>query len=73
MSAIPRVSGRDCVKALRKKGYEFIRQKGSHMIIRRTDPFSQITVPDQKELDRGTLRAILRQASLSVDEFNELR
>lgn len=40
--------------------------------MRRDDPFAQLVVPDHKELDRGTLRAIIRQAGLSVDEFNQL-
>ena len=44
--------------------------EGSHIILRRDDPFSQIVVPDHKELDRGTLRAIIRQAGLSMDEFS---
>jgi len=39
------------------------------MILRRDDPFAQVVVPDHRELDRGTLRAIIRQAGLSVDEF----
>ena len=42
------------------------------MILRRTEPFAQVVVPDHRELDRGTLRAILRQAGLSVSEFVEL-
>ncbi len=42
------------------------------MILRRDDPFGQVVVPDHKELDRGTLRAILRQAGLGVDEFVKL-
>lgn len=42
------------------------------MILRRDDPFGQVVVPDYKELDRGTLRAILRQSGLSVDEFIKL-
>ena len=43
--------------------------QGSHMILRRDKPFSQVVVPDHKELDRGTLRAIIRHAGLSVKEF----
>jgi predicted RNA binding protein YcfA (HicA-like mRNA interferase family) len=39
------------------------------MILRRDDPFTQLVVPDHKELDRGTLRAILRQAGVGVEEF----
>jgi len=42
------------------------------MILRRDDPFAQIVVPDYKELDRGTLRAIIRQTGLSVDGFVKL-
>ena len=42
------------------------------MILRRDDPFGQLVVPDHKELDRGTLRAIIRQSGLSVDEFTKL-
>lgn len=69
MSQLPRISGRECAKALEKAGFYFKRQHGSHMILRRDDPFAQIVVPDHKELDRGTLRAIIRQANLNVDEF----
>jgi predicted RNA binding protein YcfA (HicA-like mRNA interferase family) len=42
------------------------------MILRRDNPFAQLVVPDHKVLDRGTLRAIIRQAGLSVDEFMAL-
>ena len=42
------------------------------MILRRDNPFGQPVVPDHKELDRGTLPAIIRQAALSVDEFEKL-
>jgi predicted RNA binding protein YcfA (HicA-like mRNA interferase family) len=69
MKKLPRISGRECVKALEKLGFHFKRQEGSHIILRKDDPFAQIVVPDHKELDRGTLRAIIRQANVSVDEF----
>ena len=39
------------------------------MILRRDDPFGQVVVPDHHELDRGTLRAILRQAGIGIEEF----
>jgi predicted RNA binding protein YcfA (HicA-like mRNA interferase family) len=72
MSGLPRISGRECVKALEKAGFVFRRQEGSHIILRRNDPFAQLVVPDHKELDRGTLRAIIRQAGISVEEFTKL-
>ena len=71
MKKLPRISGRECIKALEKLGFSFKRQEGSHIILRKDDPFAQIVVPDHKELDRETLRAIIRQANLSVDEFIE--
>ncbi len=72
MSGLPRISGRECVKALEKAGFVFRRQEGSHIILRRNEPFGQVVVPDHKELDRGTLRAIIRQAGISVEEFTKL-
>jgi predicted RNA binding protein YcfA (HicA-like mRNA interferase family) len=72
MSKLPRISGRECINALAKAGFTVVRQKGSHVVIRRVEPFAQQSVPDHKELDTGTLRAIIRQAGLTVDEFIEL-
>jgi predicted RNA binding protein YcfA (HicA-like mRNA interferase family) len=66
---LPRTSGQECIKALAKAGFVVVRQEGSHIVVRRTDPFAQVVVPDHKELDRGTLRAIIRQAGLTVEEF----
>lgn len=72
MSRLPNVSGRECVKALLKAGFYFKRQHGSHFVLRRDNPFSQLVVPNHKRLDRGTLRAIIRQADLSINEFTDL-
>ena len=73
MSALPRVPGREVVKALQKVGYERDRQRGSHIVLRQTaSPHRRITVPDHKEVAKGTLRAIIRQAGLTVDEFKAL-
>ena len=72
MSKLPQVSGSDVVRALQKIGFSVRRQHGSHIIMRRDDPFAQTVVPNHRQIDRGTLGAILRQTDLSVDEFNEL-
>ena len=69
MSHLPRISGRDCISAFRKAGFSIIRQHGSHVVLKKSDPFVQIVIPDHKELDTGTLRAIIRQSGLSLDEF----
>ena len=72
MSKLPSVSGQQVVAALEKTGFRVRRQHGSHIIMRRDEPFAQTVVPAHRELDRGTLRAILRQAGIGVDEFVHL-
>jgi predicted RNA binding protein YcfA (HicA-like mRNA interferase family) len=69
MSRLPVISGRKCVRALERAGFYLKRQTVSHLVLRRDEPFAQVVVPDHKVLDRGTLRAIIRQVGLSVEEF----
>ena len=69
MKKLPALSGKACVAALKKAGFQEIRQRGSHVVLRRDSPFAQLVVPAHTQLDRGTLRAIIRQAGLSIDEF----
>lgn len=69
---LPRVSGRTCIKVLEKNGFYVVRQKGSHIVLRKNMPFYQLVVPDHKELDTGTLRAIIRQSGMSIEEFIKL-
>ena len=73
MSRLPCISGREVASALRKIGYEFDHQRGSHMVLRHAlPPHRRLTVPDHREVARGTLRAIIRQAGLTVAEFRAL-
>jgi predicted RNA binding protein YcfA (HicA-like mRNA interferase family) len=73
MPKLPVVSGLEVAKALSKIGYEVDHQTGSHLILRQKKyPYRRITVPMHKELAKGTLRAIIRQAGLTVEEFLEL-
>jgi predicted RNA binding protein YcfA (HicA-like mRNA interferase family) len=70
LSRLPRISGRQAVQALAKVGYELDRQRGSHMILRQTRlPNRRLVIPEHRELPKGTLRAVIRQAGLTVDEF----
>ncbi|MEI6500936.1 MAG: type II toxin-antitoxin system HicA family toxin [Armatimonadota bacterium] len=69
---LPQVSGRECVRALLRAGFAVRRQRSSHITLTRDDPFAQVTVPAHDQVDRGTLRAIIRQVGLSVDEFTQL-
>ena len=70
MAKLPVVPGRETVRALGRFGYRLDRQRGSHLILRDEDPpHRRLTVPDHRELATGTLRAIIREAGLTVDAF----
>lgn len=71
---LPVVSGKEFVKRLKKKGFEFVHQEGSHMIIRlNVEPYTKLSVPNHKELDRGLLRSLIKDAGISVNEFIRLK
>jgi predicted RNA binding protein YcfA (HicA-like mRNA interferase family) len=73
LSKLPLVSGREVVKALAKIGYERDRQRGSHIVLRQVaEPHRRITVPDHDEIAKGTLRSIIRESGLTVEEFVDL-
>lgn len=73
MSELPVISGSEVAKALGKIGYDVDRQRGSHIILRQqVPPHRRLTVPDHKEVAKGTLRAIIRLAGLTIQEFKDL-
>jgi predicted RNA binding protein YcfA (HicA-like mRNA interferase family) len=65
---LPVISGSACIAALAKIGYRSIRKKGSHVRLECAGR-PPVTVPLHSELDRGTLRSIIRTVEISVDEF----
>jgi predicted RNA binding protein YcfA (HicA-like mRNA interferase family) len=70
---LPVVSGTDAVRAFRKLGYDVDHQHGSHIILRQVlAPHRRLTVPDHRELAKGTLRSLIREAGLTVEEFTKL-
>ena len=74
MSSLPAASGRDVIKALSRAGFKPIRQRGSHVRLEKTkgDETVKITVPLHKTLKKGTLKRIIMDAGLTVEEFNQL-
>lgn len=68
---LPRVSGREVQRALERAGFASVSQKGSHLKMRHPDG-RIVIVPMHRELATGTLRSILRQAKLTVEELLEL-
>lgn len=69
MPEIPRISGEEAIKVFIVLGFIQVRQKGSHVVMRRGD--KGCVIPRHKELAVGTLRSAIRQAGISVEEFVE--
>jgi len=70
VSSLPRISGREAVAVFRGLGYEVDRQRGSHIVLRQGQPpHRRLTIPDHRELAKGTLRALIREAGITVNEF----
>ena len=69
MPPVPVLRPREVVRAFGKRGWRLVRQRGSHLIL--TKPGSSVTlsVPDHDEVARGTLRALIAKAGMSLDEF----
>lgn len=72
MTKLPVISGQECIKALQRAGFYIDRQRGSHITLVRDHPPGRATVPNHKVLKRGTLRAIIRDCNMTVEEFLEL-
>lgn len=74
MSRLPRVSGKDLVTALRKSGFGLSHVRGSHHYLRKSGANVLVVVPvhANRDLPTGTLRAIARQAGLSIEELAAL-
>ncbi|AEA46753.1 type II toxin-antitoxin system HicA family toxin [Archaeoglobus veneficus] len=68
---LPRISGEEAIKALVKAGWSVERQRGSHVVLYK-EGTGIVVVPLHRELDRGTLRAIIKQSGMTVKEFAEL-
>lgn len=71
MVRLPVCSGRDAVRAFCKLGYEVDHQTGSHLILRHPS-MRRLTVPDHRELAKGTLRSLIREAGITKERFDEL-
>jgi len=72
MAALPAISGQEAVKALGRADWNLARQRGSHMILVKPGHIATLSVPDHRELAKGTLRSLIRSSGLSVEEFLDL-
>ncbi|MCY9787928.1 type II toxin-antitoxin system HicA family toxin [Nocardiopsis sp. EMB25] len=71
-SHIPVASGSQVVAALKRVGFEHVRTKGDHAKLRRVEDSRTVIVPLHKELKRGTVVSVLKQAGLTAEELREL-
>jgi len=69
MGNLPVLSGREVVKIFQTFGWRVARQKGSHIFMVKEGHIATLSVPDQKEVARGTLKSLIRAAELTVDQF----
>ena len=69
MPALPVLSGRKAVRVFEKLGWEAARQRGSHIILVKEGEIATLSVPDHKEIAKGTLRSLIRAANLTMDQF----
>jgi len=69
MSQLPRISGREVVKVFESLGWSQVRQSGSHIVLVREGHPATLSVPNHKEVAKGTLRSLIRSAGITVIEF----
>ena len=69
MASLPVLSGREVVKSFEKLGWRVVRQSSSHIIMTKEGEVATLSVPDHREVARGTLRSLIRAANLTVGEF----
>jgi predicted RNA binding protein YcfA (HicA-like mRNA interferase family) len=72
-SALPVMSGREVGRVFESLGWEAVRQTGSHIIMTKDDQPVTLSVPDHREVAKGTLRSLIRTAGLTVEEFVDAR
>jgi len=69
MPPLPVLSGRETVRIFETLGWQVVRQQGSHIILIKPGHMVTLSVPDHREIAKGTLRSLIRAAGLTVDEF----
>jgi predicted RNA binding protein YcfA (HicA-like mRNA interferase family) len=69
MRRLGNISGKDAVRAFERAGWKKIGQVGSHLVMVKQGMRANLSIPQHKELAPGTLRALIRNAGLSVDDF----
>jgi len=69
MAKLPVLSGNQVASAFKTLGWSIARQRGSHIIMVKEGEVASLSIPDHDEVAKGTLRSLIRQAGITVDEF----
>lgn len=69
MAVLPTLSGKETVSIFQADGWRMVRQRGSHIILIKDGSTATLSVPDHKQIAKGTLRALIRSSGLTPDEF----
>jgi predicted RNA binding protein YcfA (HicA-like mRNA interferase family) len=69
MPSLPTLRGRDVVRVLQRFGWQVVRQSSSHIIMVHEGSSVTLSIPDHREVAKGTLRSLIRAAQLSLVEF----
>jgi predicted RNA binding protein YcfA (HicA-like mRNA interferase family) len=73
MASLPALSGKEVVKRFETLGWVVARQSGSHIILIKDGEIATLSVPNHREVAKGTLRSLIRSANVTVDEFCKVR
>ena len=71
MPQVPLLRPREVVRALESLGWQAVRQRGSHIVLTKPGSIATLSVPDHSRVARGTLRALIAKAGLSIEQFLE--
>ena len=69
LARLANISGKEASKAFQKAGWQVIGQVGSHLVMSKPGLRVNLSIPQHKELSVGTLRALIRNAGMTVEEF----
>jgi predicted RNA binding protein YcfA (HicA-like mRNA interferase family) len=69
MASLPILTGQDVVRVFESLGWHVARQRGSHIVMTKENEIATLSIPNHREIARGTLRTLIRSANLTVDEF----
>ena len=69
MPVLPILSGREVVRAFERDGWHMVRQKGSHMVLIKDGHVATLSIPEHREIARGTLRSLIRSSGITVEQF----